>query len=152
MSEDQNDLMPQNEMNHTVDSQNTAVENTSVNKNEQAYTADKITVLEGLEAVRKRPSMYIGDTGVRGLHHLVYEVVDNCIDEAMAGFCDTIYVVLEKDDVVRVEDNGRGIPVDIHPGEGISALELVLTRLQSGIRIPDGHSPRCQGKYFQRTQ
>ncbi|MDE6773898.1 MAG: DNA topoisomerase IV subunit B, partial [Treponemataceae bacterium] len=76
--------------------------------------------------------MYIGSTGPRGLHHLVYETVDNCIDEAMAGFCDTITVALEKDDIVRVEDNGRGIPVDIHPDEKISALELVLTRLHAG--------------------
>ena len=96
------------------------------------YSAGNIQVLKGLEAVRKRPGMYIGSTGPKGLHHLVYETVDNSIDEAMAGYCDNIIVALEKDDIVRVEDNGRGIPVDIHPTEKISALELVLTRLHAG--------------------
>ncbi|WP_312556148.1 DNA topoisomerase (ATP-hydrolyzing) subunit B [Empedobacter brevis] len=96
------------------------------------YTADNIQALEGMEHVRLRPSMYIGDVGVRGLHHLVYEVVDNSIDEALAGYCDTIKVTILEGNSIRVEDNGRGIPIDLHKKEGKSALEVVMTKIGAG--------------------
>lgn len=98
----------------------------------KSYSADSIQALEGIEHVRMRPSMYIGDIGVRGLHHLVYEVVDNSIDEAMGGHCDKISVTINEDNSITVEDNGRGIPVDLHKKEGVSALEVVMTKIGAG--------------------
>ena len=112
--------------------------NMELEKVDHSYTADDIQVLEGLEAVRKRPGMYIGSTSARGLHHLVWEIVDNSIDEALAGFASDIIVTLEKDDVVRVEDNGRGMPVGKHKKTGISTVETIFTVLHAGGKFGGG--------------
>ncbi|MDQ1553783.1 MAG: gyrase subunit, partial [Microbacteriaceae bacterium] len=110
----------------------------STPESEDSYGADQIQVLEGLEAVRKRPGMYIGSTGPRGLHHLVYEVVDNSVDEALAGYADDIRVFMRKDGGIRVIDNGRGIPVDLNKSENKSTVEVVMTILHAGGKFGGG--------------
>ncbi|HHX07626.1 MAG TPA: DNA topoisomerase IV subunit B, partial [Erysipelothrix sp.] len=107
-------------------------------KVQHSYTADDIQVLEGLEAVRKRPGMYIGATSARGLHHLLWEIVDNGIDEALAGYADTITVTLKPDDVIMVEDNGRGIPIEKHKTTGKSTIETIYTILHAGGKFGGG--------------
>ena len=123
----------------------TNVEELNLEKADKEYTATNISVLDGLEAVRKRPGMYIGSTSSTGLHHLVWEIMDNAIDEALAGFCDTINISINHDGTITISDNGRGIPVDIVEKTGISAVETVYTVLHAGGKFGEGGGYKVSG-------